>query len=378
LSIFDRLRRKQAPPKSQAQKPGLIGLDIRSNTLHLCQLRPETDNRFTIIAKSSMSFDGSRQQLLESPKDFKRLLAKATQGKKFKGNKVTAIMPPDDVRIMLLTYKSTVSDVDAEIIKMLTQRVKGNIDDYVVDYLPVRNSPNDEEHIVMASVALRSRVERFLATLSYAGLQVHSLDIGPSALRRLISVLYTEDKKSNVLLVNTAEDSCFLTIISGRRLLFDQPVSFGCNQLLEDISKTLDLPVEKARELVLKHGFSVSSESDMSIGIVSQSEVSGALLEILKPAFMKLAEEINRVLIFTASETRGIPLSRVFLLGCMARFPGAHELMMSLLDVPVEKYPTEFYDIFLDENEYTTSWSTQLPELAIATGLALRGLQPDV
>lgn len=378
MSFFNRLRRQQKPLDSVSSKPGLIGLDIRSHSLHLCQLRPEANNRFTIIAKSSTGFDGSREQLLNSPKAFKSLITRATRGNNFKGNKVTAIIPPDDVRIILLSYKASVTDVDAEVMRMLSQRVKGNIDDYVVDYLPVRKNSTDEEHIVMASFALRSKVEQFLAMLTDAGLQVHSLDIGPSALRRLISVLYIDDKTSNVLLINTADDSSFLTIISGRRLLFDQPVSFSCNQLLKEVSSSLDLPVDKVSELIFKHGLNSISGTDHKLGSLNQSDVSNTLLEILKPAFLSLVEEINRVLIFTASETRGIPLSRVYLLGCLARIPGSHELMMSLLDVPVEKYPTEFYDIFLDDNEKTVSWSNQLPEMAIATGLALRGLQPDV
>ena len=377
MPICSRLRRDNAITQKHTDKPGLIGLDIGSHYLHLCQLKAESNNRYVIIAKSSISFDMSRQQLLESPKEFKRLLAKAIKGKKFKGRKVTAIMPADKVKIMLLTYKASVSDIDAEIIRMLSQRVEGNIDDYVIDYLPVRNSTSDEEHIVMASVARRSQVEQFLQLLTYAGLQAHSLDIGPSALRRLISVLYTNDKTSNVLLINTGDETSYLTIVSGRRLLFDQPVKFGCNQLFQEISNSLDLPLSKVQELVYKHGFTQSPEAHDGLGLMSQSDVSATLLEIVKPAFLNLVEEINRVLIFTASETHGIPLSRVYLLGGIARLPGAHDLMMSLLDISMPEYQTDFYDIFLDENDETEPWSNQLPELAVATGLALRGILPD-
>ena len=377
MSIFDRLRRKKTTQPKTRSKPGLIGLDLSSHHLHLCQLKPESSNRFIITAKSTVALPGSRQQILKSPQEFKRLLAKATKGKNFKGNKVTAIMPPDDVKILLLTYKASVNDIDAEIIRMLKQRIDGNIDDYVIDYLPVRNNSTDEEHIVMASVAKRKKVEQFLELLSFAGLQVDSLDIGPSALRRLISVLYTDDKTSNVLLINTGEKTSYLTIVSGRRLLFDQPIKFGCKQILQEISASLDLPIEKVQQLVFQHGFSNSSSSGHNVGMITQSEISATLLEIVKPAFLNLVEEINRVLIFTASETHGIPLSRVYLLGCMARLPGAHELMLSLLDIAIPEFQTDFFDIFIDENDETDSWSNQLPELAIATGLALRGLQPD-
>ena len=377
MSLLARLKRKPAVESATQGRPGLIGLDLGSHSIHLCQLRSESHNRYTILAKASIGFQGSRQQLLDSPKAFKQLLAKATKGKKFKGRKVTAIMPPDDVKIMLLTYKANITHVDAEILKMLSQRVDGDINDYVVDYLPVRNNKSDDEHIVMASVARRDKVDRLLHTLTSAGLEVHSLDIGPAALKRLVSSLYTDDVKNNVLLINIGDKTSYLTIVSGRRLLFDQPVQFGCLQLLQEIADSLDVSLEKAQDLIHEHGLQAVDPAQQMNGLVSHSDISATLLEIIKPTFLQLVEEINRVLVFTASETHGEPLSRVFLLGCIARWPGAQELMMSFLDIKVPKVQTEFYQVFSDANDKTARWVDHLPEMAIATGLALRGLQDD-
>ncbi|MDJ0833731.1 MAG: pilus assembly protein PilM [Gammaproteobacteria bacterium] len=380
MSFLSRLRQNNqssAKPdsKTRPSKPGLIGLDLGVHSLHLCQLKPEADNLYTIVAKSSIDYDGSRDELLENPKQFKRLLQQAVKGKKFKGRKVTAIMPPDDVKIMLLTYNAKIRDVEAEIVRMLRQRIEGNLDDYVIDYLPVRNNQSDDEHIVMASLARQDKVERFLNAMTYAGLEVHSLDIGPSALKRLIGALYTRDRTSNVLTINIGEDTSYLTIVSGRRLLFDQQVSFGCNQLLKEISNTLDIPLEKARELVFLHGIDSGEGHWIPDGLGGDKAVSATLLEIIKPAFRKLVEEINRMLVYTASETHGEPLSRVYLLGCIARWPGAQDLMMSFLDISPIPSQIEFYQIFLDDNEKTEPWANMLPEMAIATGLALRGIQ---
>ncbi|MDJ0880786.1 MAG: pilus assembly protein PilM [Gammaproteobacteria bacterium] len=376
MSFLSRILQKETTPEVHNNQPGLIGLDLGSHTLHLCQLRPKSHRHYTIMAKASMGFEGSRQQLLDDPKAFKRLLAKATKGKKFKGRKVTAVMPPDDVKIMLLTYKASTTNVDAEIVKMLSQRIEGDINDYVIDYLPIRNQKSDDEHIVMASVARRNKVERLLNTLTAAGLQVHSLDIGPAALKRLVSSLYENEAKNNVLLINIGENTSYLTIVSGKRLLFDQPVEFGCTQLLSDIATTLDISIDKANALVYQHGLHPATAQAVN-SLVSHTDISATLLEIIKPAFMKLVEEINRVLIYTASETHGEPLSRVLLLGCIARWPGAQELMLSFLDIQVPKVQTEFYEVFHDADDKTIPWADHLPEMAIATGLALRGLQDD-
>lgn len=377
MSFFSNLRSRKPPQQRKLPKHGLIGLDISNHNLHLCQLRPEEHDTYTILAKSSVPFDGSRDQLLQSPGEFKQLLARATKGKKFKGRKVTTIMPPDEVKIMLLTYKANLTDIDSEVIRMLGQRIDGDIDDYVIDYLPVRNNSGDEEHIIMASVARREHVGRLLALLTSAGLEVHSLDIGPATLRRLISTIYSDEITSNVLIINTDDHNSNLTIVSGRRLLFDQSVNFGCFQLLEEIAGSLQISVDKANDLVFRHGIDNSQTASLAMGLVNDADVSQTLLEIVKPAFIKLVEEINRVLVFTASETHGIPLSRVCLLGCISRWPGAQDLVMALLDISVPKSNTDFYQVFRDQSEQTEPWLDRLPELAIATGLALRGLKID-
>ena len=148
-------------------------------------------------------------------------------------------------------------------------------------------------------------------------------------------------------------------------------------QILQEIANTLEIDIDKARQLVSQHGFVTASKDPKSVGLLSPSDISQTLLEIAKPTFLHLIDEINRVLIYTASETHGVPLSRVSLLGCLARWPGAQDLMMSLLDIEVEKHHIEFHEVFRDESEVTAPWIDQFPEMAIATGLALRGLQQD-
>jgi Tfp pilus assembly PilM family ATPase len=88
-----------------------------------------------------------------------------------------------------------------------------------------------------------------------------------------------------------------------------------------------------------------------------------------------LINEINRVLVFTASETHGVPVSRICLLGSIAQWPGAQQVLFSLLDFDVPNGQIEFAQIFQDENEDTrVPWEGLFSEISIAMGLALRGL----
>lgn len=352
--------------------PGLIGLDIGVNRIHLCQIRPLEHGMYSIFAKASIEYPGSRGDLLTEPKRLKRLINNALKQKKFKGRRVVALMPWEDVRIMLLTYKSNVNDVDSEVVRMLAGRIEGSIDDYVVDYVPVRSNPGDEEHMVVATVAEKPKVTRLLNALISCGLEVDSLDIAPTALRRVVSALYTGPAADNVLLIHSYHDESYLTVISGRRLLFNQSVSFGEGMLLERIAAELDISLDSARALVVDHGLEKQS---LARAIGADGDIPATLLEIVKPCFLDLVNEINRVLVFTAAETHGVPVSRVCLLGSLAHWPGAQQELMSLLDLEQPDGQTEFNQVFQDENDDTRiPWEGLFSDISIAMGLALRGL----
>ncbi len=376
MTILQKFRGKTAS-RAQASAPGLIGLDIGTDRIHLCQIRPLEHGRYSIYAKSSIEYPGGREKLLESPKKLKRVIGNALRQKKFKGKRVVALMPWEDVKIMLLTYKSNVNDVDAEVVRMLADRTEGSIEDYVIDYVPVRANPGDEEHMVVATISAREKVNRLLNALIGCGLEVDSLDIAPTALRRVVSALYTGHAADNVLLIHTYREESYLTVISGRRLLFNQSVAFGENLLLERISAELDISLESARALVRDHGLEKQSLA-RAIGADTDNDVSGTLLEIVKPCFLDLVNEINRVLVFTAAETHGVPVSRVCLLGSLAHWPGAQAVLMSLLDLEQPDGQTEFNQVFQDENDDTRiPWEGLFSDISIAMGLALRGQLPN-
>ena len=350
----------------------MIGLDIDAGRVHLCQIRPLGEGTYSIVAKASVSYRGSRDELLSEPKRLKRLLAEPLRDKNFKGKRVAALMPWDDVKIVLLAYKASVRDVDAEVLRMLSKRIEGSIEDYVVDYVPVRSNSTDEEHMVVATVASREKVNRLLRALIDAGFDVDSLDIAPTALRRIVSALYVGHAADNVLMINCYREESYLTVISGRRLLFTQAVPFGMNLLLRRISETLDVSTEEALNLVNRNGF----ESRRPFGsTLDESDISATLCEIVKPCFLDLIEEINRVLVFTASETHGVPVSRVCLLGSIAHWPGAQSMLLSLLEFDAPDGQIEFTQVFQDEDDNTAMpWAGLFSEISIAMGLALRGM----
>lgn len=155
--------------------------------------------------------------------------------------------------------------------------------------------------------------------------------------------------------------------------MFDQEVEFGEHALLGRISTTLDMSNEESIKLINTHGINSCGNSE-NTNSQNDAEVTRTLREIVTPLFMNLVEEINRVLIYTAAQTRGEPVSLIYLVGGIARWKGADELLHSILNIDVETIPNPLTP-FLGGNEKVDARSEQgSPELAIATGLALRGV----
>ena len=103
-------------------------------------------------------------------------------------------------------------------------------------------------------------------------------------------------------------------------------------------------------------------------------EASVTLQEIVKPAFLKLAEEINRTLIYAASQTRGEPVSRIYLLGSLARWHGTDAMLNMLVKLDVETIPNPLQVFYRSPGSRPVTAVTPSPEIAIATGLAMNGL----
>jgi Tfp pilus assembly PilM family ATPase len=81
-------------------------------------------------------------------------------------------------------------------------------------------------------------------------------------------------------------------------------------------------------------------------------------------------DEINRVLIYTASETHGASVGHIHLLGSLARWRGIEGLLQSMVEIPVGALddPLGLFAAGVGDSDRRGA------ALAIATGLALRGM----
>jgi type IV pilus assembly protein PilM len=355
-------------PQGRQSSVSPIGLEFADERLNVVQLF--AGHPPSITAHASVPYTVARAELLRSVTAARSIIKQALRAASFTGRKIVTVLPSSDVRILSLSYQLKAGDTDEQTIGRLVQeRVASNLAELVIDYVPVRGESQGGERRALVFVSERRTVIGYLDLLRKTGLDVEALEVGPVAIRRLVSTLIDEKElPQNVLVINAGLDKTYLTIVSGQRLLLDQEVAFGEKALLEEVGATLDVTIDVARSIVFRHGVHPHEKARAHSQDVDDTASMNTVLTILRPRFATLVREIDRAAMFASSETRGARVGRAFLTGSIARWPGADALLSSLVDIPV-MIPKP-----LPIAGEADSAMAPHPDLVVAAGLALRGL----
>jgi len=374
---------KRLHPAQVPAKVGPIGVQFAREELHLVQMQSASDGGVTLRARASIPYPGAFDEIMNSPGRLRSLVHRALRANGFIGRKVVSSMAADEVRIISVCYQLNKGEEDDHaIVDLMRDRIDGQLADYVLDYVPVRTKSKEGQRLALVAMSKRQEVLEHLELLQALGLRIEALEIGPVAIRRLIQAMSSQQEPENVLVVNFGTDKSYLTIVSHRRLLSDQEIAFGENTILRRLSETLDISPEMARNMVFKNGLDPAGARD-AVGLaLADTGMFNTLLEIVKPELTRLAEEIRRAFMYATSESRGGPTQRVYILGSIARWPGSDTLLDTIIDVPVRKIPDPsaiFHatDGQPEDANHDPSTDGAAPELAVATGLALRGMDRD-
>lgn len=350
---------------------GPIGLEFADEELHMVQLERGAGGAIRPRARALAPYPQSYDEMLADPVAVRALVAKALKQERFQGRRVVTVMPRGATRILPVTYQVREGEQDAAIIlDLMASRLQGEVEDYVIDYVPVRSQQRRGDRVALVASIPRKQVDEYLALLDFARLEPVAIEIGPTAIKRLVSRLSEHEASGNDLVVNFGDHRSYLTLISGRRLMFDSRFSVGELTLIQQLAEALETTPAKARELVRRHGLVPT----LHTGNSEAAAVAETILEILKPRFLEIVEEISRALVYAASETRGLPVRHVYMLGSLARWSGIDRIFSDLLELPVGVVPDPWMNPERAGHQPGAIGQTP-PEMAVATGLALRELE---
>ena len=373
--IANERARMRMPWAAPSRASGNIGLDFGMEKFNLVQV-DRTSGRYEIRAAASVRYPSLRDEVIADPKLLKPLLDDALRSRPFHGRTVVATLPANRVRLMLVNYQCRSDQTEATaVIEAVRSRLGDKVNSTVLDYLPIRPKGDEQvEKTVLVALAERDELIRYLEVLRHCGLKVDAIEVGPIAVKRLICALGESHDEQKVLVITFGTEKSYCTVIWGNALLVDREVDFGMNMVLQSLMDTLDLPQPEAHALLLRHGLSLPGDEDIAHAPGFQSDIAEAITEILKPAFKSLADELQKVLIYTAAETRGGAVEKIYALGSVSRWPHADRLLSKLVGIKVTNI-NPFYGLEVDDNAALVDDLEPVSGIAVATGLALRGLE---
>ncbi len=355
------------PARDAVPTAGPIGIEFARETLHMVQLRAGRDDTIECVSRVSIDYPSNREHTLDDPAATRALLKKALAAGDFQGRSVVPALPPHRVRIMSVNYKLGASEDHAGmILKMMRQRMGSDMQDHVIDFIHVRSQDLSDERLAVVALAEERAVNSFLDNIRSAGLTPLALEVNPLAIKRVVvQLIHThQTDTSNSLAINFGEHGSYLTVISGRRLLSDQPTAFAEDDIVTELAKDLNVEPAQARQWIARYGLRGSEGLPATDG---GGEIASIIVQIARRNLTRLIAEIERSEIYVASETRGGTVSAIFLLGGMARWPGVETLIGSMTGIPVK---------ILDPRAvYGDHSQPPYPSATVATGLALRPFQ---
>src|SRR6266704_3622988 len=164
-----------------------VGLHLGGERLNVAQMR-ETASGLAFRAAASVDIGCTRDEMLAEPRRLKQVVKRIWAEHPFSGKDVVACMPHDQLKVFSVNYTAAEGQTDAQAIaREIRERLNGNTDGMVVDFVAVRRADSDDpsKEAVVAS-ATREHVIAYLELLSGAGLTVTALDIGQTAQQLLL------------------------------------------------------------------------------------------------------------------------------------------------------------------------------------------------
>lgn len=339
---------------------GPIGIDFGTSGLRMVQFRKKNSQVKLHASVYVLITDEQR----ESPRKLGVIVQRVLKENGFVGCEIVTCLQPQEVKILMLSFMRQADKNDEQlIVQRVAERIDEDINNYVIDYMMVRpKAVGGQERSALVALARHDEVISYLELLRKAGLVVSLLEIEPTAIRRLISAKHDDENNVNLMTISMGCSQTYITVLSGRRLIYERDIDFGEQKLIEVLCKELEMDEHEARTMLVSDHVTVPGDAQ-------DASVTVALYSVLKPLFMELVEDINRALIYAASETRGLPVKQVYLTGQVATWRGIESFINTLIEVPVSVLVP--LDGFIDAQDIAAD---SCPRGAVAAGMALHGL----
>ena len=241
------------------------------------------------------------------------------------------------------------------------EHIPFDISDVNLDYHVTGSTPDAIQ--VLLAACKRDKVANLKQTIQLAGKQPAVIDVDAFALQNCYELNYDPQPGHIVALLNIGAATTNINILNGARSVFTRDATFGGNQYTSLLQKELGLTFDQAERV--KRGMPLPDD-------VEHREIE----PILDTVSDILALEIQKTMDFYRAtvEDGESAVQQILVSGGGSKLKGLVEFLSKRFEIPVEMFDP-FRKIRVDSRGFDPEYMREIvPEMAIAVGLALRGV----
>lgn len=342
------------------KKELVIGIDIGTHAVKVCQLQPSGKEGYRLLAAGSAALPAEAVEDgdLKEPKAVGKTVAALLKNLQVKGKKVGVSISGYSVIVKKINLEQMSDEELRKYIAMeAEQYIPFDSKDIYLDFqrLPARKAGSDRQDIMLVA-AKKEVVNHYLDMLAGLKLNPVLVDVDGFALSNIWGIVTSSNV--NVALIDIGASKMNINIIADGVSVVARDVAVGSAQLTNRIAVDLDVDYDLAEKIKL--------------GAVSVPEHEAKIRGIFTKVCSQWAMEIRKAVDLYRSNNQKRSLSHIVLSGGGAKVSGLSEYIAKEIDLPVQVFDP-FDRIQVDEKRFDRQFLAALgPEMAIAAGLAIR------
>ncbi len=344
-------------------KKSMVGVDIGSSSVKAVELQGK-NNDFQLV---SLGYEGLQPdsivdgQIMEL-NSVSNAIGNIFNEHKIKTTKVAAGVNGHSVIVKNIVLPQMTEDELRESFAWhAEEHIPFDISDVNLDY-HVTGSSADAIHVLMAACK-RDKIANVKQAIQLAGKQPAVIDVDAFALQNCYELNYDPQPGQVVALLNIGASTTNINILNGARSVFTRDATFGGNQYTSLLQKELGLTFDQAERV--KRGMPMPEGSE-------HREIE----PILDTVSDILALEIQKTMDFYRAtvEDGESAVQKILVSGGGSKLKGLVEFLAKRFEIPTEVFDP-FRKIRVDSRGFDPEYMREIvPEMAIAVGLALRGV----
>jgi type IV pilus assembly protein PilM len=342
-----------------SQKDLVVGLDIGSHAIKVCQLKKVSDGYAIITLGSTVLPEGAVDDgTLNEPEIVGKAISDLFKNLKIKNKKVGFSISGYSVIVKKVNLAVMDDDkLEEHIMAEAEQYIPFDIEDVYLDFQDLKTSQSENDRTdVMLVAAKKEIVDDYLEMLQALNLSPVIVDVDGFALENTYEYNYQSDE--NIALVDIGASKMNINILSQGISVVARDIIVGSRQLTEQIQNAFDVDFEEAEGIKL--------------GQIPMEERKQDIEDIFSSTCTQWVLEIKKAIDLYHSNHPDQPLKKLILSGGGAKVAGLSDFLIQETGLTVEVF-NPFLRINTSNKKIDPNYIDSIgPEMAIATGIALR------